>query len=545
MPYSYAWGSARDLEKRGVWFRDRDGRHVLFRGVNFAGSSKRPPFLPVSPKDSVAGVLQELDRLRELGFNVVRLLTIWKALEPAPQAAPETLSPQGVLYLQELRKVIDALFERGIFTIVSFHQDIAHELYGGDGFPDWALASEPAVPRPAPADLRDRQWAVNYAVPATDRARSCRRTLASFWRNDLRNDQLSATDQQRARPVRDHYIKTMGATARWFQALNGGMGHPGVLGYGLFNEPHETELAADELEKTVLPDLYLKATQAIRTAGDSRAFLFIQPRVGWNQFTMDPRSALETGKPDPRTVFAFHHYDSWTISQDFVGLGDSMQNKQKEWPLLFDRMRAGAVWRGLIPFITELGATHYWDAYTTNLRPDVYRNQTRAYMDLQMQQTEKYLLNWTYWNYNLYNDPVLKDGWNLEDFSLLGPNRQPRDVDIVSRPYPMRSSAEPASSFFDIGNKHFALRLRGPVVDAPTVVFVPRRLHYPTGFEVRASNRAALEWNEARQLLYWRPDKARDANLMVISPAGVFRQDALPFFAREVFSVAGAPVRMA
>ena len=114
---------------------------------------------------------------------------------------------------------------------------------------------------------------------------------------------------------------------------------------------------------------------------------------------------------------------------------------------------------------------------------------------------------------------MVKDGWNLEDFFLLGPARQPRHNHIVSRPYAMRCSAEPVSGCFDLGTKHFAHRLRGPAVDAPTVIFVPRRLHYAGGFEVRASTKGRFEWDEARQLLYWWPDKMRDANLIVTLPS--------------------------
>ena len=45
-------------------------------------------------------------------------------------------------------------------------------------------------------------------------------------------------------------------------------------------------------------------------------------------------------------------------------------------------------------------------------------------MDLQYQQVEAHLLNSTYWNYDLYNTVDQKDNWNLENFSLLGPERK-------------------------------------------------------------------------------------------------------------------------
>jgi hypothetical protein len=107
----------------------------------------------------------------------------------------------------------------------------------------------------------------------------------------------------------------------------------------------------------------------------------------------------------------------------------------------------------------------------------------------------------------------------------------------------MRSSAQPRTAFFDIGSKHFALILDGAVVDAPTVVFVPRQLHYPNDFEVRASTRDVFEWDDRRQLLAWRPDKSRTTNQIVICPAGAFRADALPPVFQGLLGSLNAPLR--
>src|ERR1051325_4005082 len=73
--------------KSGTWFRDREGRFASFRGVNFAGRSKFPPFLPF-PTADFSNVQPDLDRLRDLGFNIVRLLVMWKRLEPQVRFVP-------------------------------------------------------------------------------------------------------------------------------------------------------------------------------------------------------------------------------------------------------------------------------------------------------------------------------------------------------------------------------------------------------------------------------------------------------------------------
>ena len=46
----YGRGTDRFL-KEGSWFRDKQGRYILFRGVNFAGRTKLPPYLPIAPLD--------------------------------------------------------------------------------------------------------------------------------------------------------------------------------------------------------------------------------------------------------------------------------------------------------------------------------------------------------------------------------------------------------------------------------------------------------------------------------------------------------------
>jgi len=549
MPYNYTPGNARDLEKKGMWFRDREGRYATFRGVNMSSQSKLADFgyLPFRMEE-LNEILRHLDRLRDAGFNVVRLLVIWKALERDVRSKPEELTDEGRRYLENIRRIIDALYDRGLFVFIDFHQDIAHEWYGGDGFPDWARAIEPGFELPPePAGFRNKLWALKYQFDA-----SVRHTLGSFWRNSLRNARLSASDQNLARNVRNHYVMTLRAIADWFQSLNGGSGHPAIMGYSIFNEPHETELDGKDFEQNALAELYRHAIAAIREV-DSRSFIFIQPRVGWNQFTpdpgqitWDPTSDLNTSDLQAeRVVFTYNFYDTLTLGLHlFSGLGDSMEAKQSLWPLFVDRMRAAAVWRGLIPLISELGAPQDW-THHTDLRPEIYHgSQTRAYMDIQMQQMDRYIQNFTYWNYSFYNTHEDKDGWNLEDFSLLGPDRIPRNIDIVTRPYAMRSSAEPTHGFFDLGTKHFALRLLGPVADAPTVIFVPRQLHYAGDFEIRASTQNALEWDEARQLLIWWPDKSKHHNLIVIAPFGRFQHSALPFFAREIFGVVNQPIRM-
>ena len=94
---SFSGGGTDKFLKEGSWFRDKQGRYILFRGVNFAGRTKLPPYLPIAPlevKDISNSELDKeiervrgwLDLLKLSGFNIVRLPVIWKAIEPRPIA---------------------------------------------------------------------------------------------------------------------------------------------------------------------------------------------------------------------------------------------------------------------------------------------------------------------------------------------------------------------------------------------------------------------------------------------------------------------------
>lgn len=534
--------STRDFVKDGIWFRDTQGRFVLFRGVNFASRSKLPPYLPVSPlhrksitsqelKAELKRIEPEIKRLAELGFNIVRLVVIWKAIEPRPNPNLDQLLPEGVTYLNLVKEIIDVLYSYGLFVIIDFHQDIAHEVYGGDGFPDWALAIDEFHPKPLPPSPdRGRDWAVGYYLNYL-----VRNTLQSFWKNSLRNKDLGLEGY----PVRTHLEKTVGQTVKFFKDLNNGSGHPAILGFSPFNEPHPVGLGKRFFEENILKEFYSNVLVEINKF-DHKVFIFIEPRLEWTVYPATD-SGIELQFPfirdaeqihtwlstDPKFkeqyesqgVFSFHYYDPWTLSYALFNFADNMHNKQNEWPKIFAKLRGAAISRGLVPFLTEFGGSHDWEGLYTDLDPrDVYQTkQIRAYMDLQYQQVEANLLNSTYWNYDLYNTVDHNDNWNIENFSLLGPNRKPRHIDIVARPYPQYISAEPHLLFFDLKSKYCVIILKGPVVEAPTIIYIPYGIQYNRTFKVWSTSNH-FEWHSENQMMKWWPDRNETLNQIFITP---------------------------
>ena len=118
---------------QGAWFRDQEGRRVLLRGVNLAGSSKFPLNAATHITDSFYNTsdisfvgrpfpLSEADehfaRLRAWGLTFVRLLVTWEAVE---HAGPGEYDED---YLDYLLAIVRKADEFGISCFVDPHQDV-------------------------------------------------------------------------------------------------------------------------------------------------------------------------------------------------------------------------------------------------------------------------------------------------------------------------------------------------------------------------------------------------------------------------------------
>ena len=216
-----------------------------------------------------------------------------------------------------------------------------------------------------------------------------------------------------------------------------------------------------------------------------------------------------------RGVLSFHYYEPLATLDAFAKIPDNIYRFKRVWPDVFAQLVEAATERDLIPFLSEFGGIQGAE-------------QISDYIDLHFLQIESNLLNSTYWNYDLYNTKEGKDNWNLEDFSLLGPGRVPRNIEVIARPYPLRSSAEPSLLFFDSESKYASIILSGPVIkDVPTVIYVPYHYHYSPSFRVWATSNK-LEWDKTNQLLSWYPDTDEKENQIIIGVTDNLDKNALP-----------------
>lgn len=238
-------------------FVDSHGRQVILRGVNLGGDCKIPwpdggthiatdfsdhraasfvgrPF-PLVEADA------HLGRIAGWGFNTLRLVVTWEAVEHAGPGSHDTA------YLDYLAEVAERAAAHGLLVFVDFHQDVWSRMTGGDGAPGWlfeklgldftrfdaAGAAHVMQHRYDYADPEPRQesrypmmsWARNYRMPANGilwSAFLAGAVLTPGWMVDGINVQHY---------LQRHYFASMAAVAARLAD------NPAVIGFDSLNEP--------------------------------------------------------------------------------------------------------------------------------------------------------------------------------------------------------------------------------------------------------------------------------------------------------------------
>ncbi|NVM29995.1 MAG: cellulase family glycosylhydrolase [Candidatus Helarchaeota archaeon] len=138
------------LKISGPWFIDGEGRKVILRGVNLSHSTKIPfkpdgnPYFtdnwPPTDLENVSFVgrpfpreeaEEHYSRLKAWGFNCIRYLTTWEAIE---HAGPYQYDEE---YLDYYAEMLAMAGDYGFYVFVDPHQDVWSRVTGGDGAPLW------------------------------------------------------------------------------------------------------------------------------------------------------------------------------------------------------------------------------------------------------------------------------------------------------------------------------------------------------------------------------------------------------------------------
>lgn len=193
------------LHTDGAHLRDADGRVALLRGVN----ARVDGVFDVSFDDgrvaleSVPPLLAEdCARMRELGFNLLRLPVNWSGIEPE-QGSIDTD------YLARVDAAVDCAGDAGLLVLIDLHQDAYSKEIGEDGAPLWAIVPPPDMLLEGPLEDLDARRTSEQVM----------RAFETFF---------DPTDPAELQVAFIDMLRVVGA--RWAD-------HPAVVGFELYNEP--------------------------------------------------------------------------------------------------------------------------------------------------------------------------------------------------------------------------------------------------------------------------------------------------------------------
>lgn len=242
------------------WFIDEEGRVALLRGVNLGGSSKVPTH-PDGSSYRLEGFfnhrdisfvgrpfpLEEADehytRLREWGFNCLRFLFTWEAVE---HAGPGIYDEE---YLDYLYQVVKKAGDYGFTVFMDPHQDVWSRFSGGDGAPGWTLecagfdiqkfkVTGAAIVHQTHGDPFPKMiWSTN----------ACKLAAATMFTLFFAGNDYAPKTRVESIPIQEylqsHFFGSVRKVAEKLKGLDC------VIGYDTYNEPQHGYIGLTDLRK--------------------------------------------------------------------------------------------------------------------------------------------------------------------------------------------------------------------------------------------------------------------------------------------------------
>lgn len=365
--------AASILRADSQWIKDSCGRIVILHGVNLSGANKSPDpqkgkFFPIWLS------AETFKTIASFGFNSVRLLIIWEALEPERGKYNQE-------YIEEIHEKVKWAEEAGLWVILDMHQDVYSRCkFYGDGAPCWAVMDD-GLP------FKDSgNWYMNYLQPAV------LRSFDNFWKNK--------------EEIQNHFIQAWVKVASYFQD------NETVAGYDLLNEPFPGSLYLnnDLFDKSFIQPFYEEIIKQIRRV-DQNHIIFLEPNAVRTN-VLAPRGFPSAWKPFPfnNLVLAPHFYDPVVTmkvryDKDKTRLAQAMQVLKEE----SSRLNL-PVW---------MGEFSVWGDYMLENGDAFLRDQLSAFNEA--------FMGWAFWDYdesakNFPFDKSSKWKWLRETLSFPYPS---------------------------------------------------------------------------------------------------------------------------
>ena len=425
---------------------DEQNRALILHGINVHNASKyQPDRLPTITEADVARMAGDW------GFNVVRFLIFWDAIEPSAGEYDDA-------YLAAVAERVAWFEAEGIYVILDMHQDVYSEAFCCDGAPLWAVRDD------GEPFNQQATWSLNYNQPAVKRA------FDNFWAGD-------AGDHA---DLQEHYV------AAWRHVAETFAGTPNVIGYDLINEPFPgsgwTVVDIEypdpfgpvaEWEGGALVDFYDRVVATIREV-DQDAWLFYEPRYGAvaNGHPTHLLAPIDPRAAGPRLVYYPHLYP---VEPELHGTYSMLNPTIPNWEENRGIEQAGF---GGALMLGEFGIMPDWDFGPALLL------QT-------MTMADRATTGWTYWSYDTNGRGIIDP---------MGAERPA--AAILTRTYAQRVAGTPLEHSYDPETRVMVLRFEDRAgVTGPTEIYIPASRWYTGGWELVVDDPEAT-WSSS-----WDPDR--------------------------------------
>ena len=436
--------------------QDQYGRQLILHGLNTSSNSKsdleRLPWIIESDVEREA---------TEFGFNFVRYLILWDAIEPEKGVFDKT-------YLDKVEERINWYTSRGMYVMLDMHQDLYSLEFGGDGAPKWACRIDGAKP----LDFgEDTPWWLKNIDPQIVTA------WINFWEYTKHKD------------LQDHYA------LMWQKVIKRFKDNPYVIGYDLMNEPWAGDIfkafVTRDFERLQLVAFYNRLIPKIREI-DYDGYIFFEPAPAPVTFgTPSTLRPIKDIRIPSRIVYAPHCYPYDTHE----GNGYTAGSKKNliDWERERIREVSPSV-HGNIPLLTgEFGLSPGQDGFDTYLTD--FNNMS-----------DRNLWHWAYWS----ND---QGGW-----SPLNGDRTPTKIlPHLVRVYPRAVAGKISSFNYNPDTKNFYLKYNNNnKINQPTEIVIPK-MCYPAGYtyEVSGVSDYSVSFNDMYQLLEIKSNENKEISVAI------------------------------
>ena len=462
-----------------------DGRYAIFHGVNVV--VKLPPFIPDTEKFDpyISFTDKDIEILKRLGINLVRLGIIWESIEYSEGQYNST-------HLEKMSEIVDKLEKNDITVIIDAHQDMFSRLFCGEGAPKF-YTEKLTYAKNCNTNLISRFFGLLSA---------CIPLSKHNWRYDENGYPLiedcvagSFIDYHKCpelMSIYDSFFKNESGVLDafvefWKFVAEKFKGRKNVLGYDIWNEPWASNLWTDlkslipgYIDNHILINFYSHIDEGISQVDPDYTMLF-QPIPFPDTLPLFGGQALstfDTAPVDPsirKQMFNVHSYccaadqnvckDGEPKAADYGRCSDFHDRKLKK-----NKQQAGKMNIPLI--VTEFGACS---------------SSKACYLEMLgfEKAADKYLTSWAYWMYKSYNDHTTTAAEGQEGIFNDDGTIQKMKEKALTRTYILYYQGIPEEFNFNDNTKEFnAIFQYDKSIEKPSVIYINKDFNYKNNYKL-------------------------------------------------------------